>query len=37
MRLKKLLDRFMYRDRGTVYRDGEASDGLADDDEDVAG
>lgn len=36
MRLKKLLDRFMYRDRATVYRYCEASDGLADDYEDVA-
>lgn len=35
MRLKKLLDKFMYKDRATVYRYCEFTDGSTDDYDDV--
>ena len=35
MRLKKLLDRYMYKDTATIYRCDEAPDGPVDDYEEV--
>ena len=35
MRLKKLLNRYMYKDTATIYRCDEASDGPVDDYEEV--